>query len=103
MSEYTDRLTAQMLGAANAARPPSAPNPVQATITSATIDPTTGARTITVGYQGAKDIPVIWSDNFDVVIQVITGGTDLSKLKGVEVMVVTTSSPPFISGMIVRG
>lgn len=100
MSIYTDGFVRQVLAAAAAARADIPPNPVQATVTGASID-ANGVRTILVGFAGATDIPTMWSSSFDMAIQVITNG-NLSKLVGTPVMVVTSSSPPYIDDLIVR-
>lgn len=75
-------------------------NPTTAKISSATID-SAGARTILVQFGGGTDLPAIWGSAFDMAIQVVTGG-DLSKLEDAEVLLVTSTSPPYISDLIVR-
>lgn len=101
MSIYADKLADQMIEVIARVKASTLPNPVQATVTSVSVDPATGARSIFVGYGGAVDIVAMWSSAFDVAIQVVTGG-DITKLVGTPVMVVTSSTPPYIDDLIVR-
>lgn len=103
MSDTTDKLTQWMLQTIAQVKAQTPPDLVTATITNASADPVTGARTILVSYQGADGISVMWTPAFDVSIQGVTGvGGNLGMLKGVEVLLVTCVSPPCIVEKIVR-
>lgn len=101
MSDTTDRLTQWMLQVIAQQKATTPAEVITAKVTNASVDASTGARSILVAYQGATDISAMWTPAFDVTIQGVTGG-DLTKLKDVEVLLATSVSPPCIIEMIVR-
>lgn len=103
MSDTTDRLTQWMLQVIAQVKSTTPADLITAKVTKASVDASTGARSIFVAYQGATDIPTMWTPAFDVTIQGIAGANgDLTKLKDVEVLLATSVSPPCIVEMIVR-
>lgn len=91
----TEALVAQIL----ASIPKAPPNPVPANVTSAKLDPATGLRTVLVAYSGATDIPTQWSTDFDQVLF----AKGLNGIVGASVLLITNTSPPTISTMLVKG